>query len=202
MDQATTFKPTAKTSVGGSTAAGTNSRAFCDLKHPLDGSKDLLVASANDETDVSGTRLRDELREAAGSVSPDPRLKIPIASLEVSNRCYRSSRTMTRITYIFWNDTKPAWLRNARPLAHRSGVPTMGRIRPSWTRARAHLPFSPVTFGWVTTREPLVCLLGKWKFEAGRAWEISWVVLTSVRVTFPDGVYPVQFIVVISCRNR
>jgi len=72
---------------------------------------------------------------------------------------------------------KPACY-NVRAPIHRPGVPTMVRIRPSWTSETPHLPYSPMTYGCVITRESLPCLLRKWKSEVGRAWEISSVVPT------------------------
>ena len=197
MDQAwapsngSAFKSTAAQTSGDGciTAAGTSTR------DPLKGdgfenSKEQqlsVVGLRNDESDVRESGRLGHDGDGAGSVShwcadsPEAhRLRNPISSRDVSNRCYRLSRTMTRVTYKIWSEMKLGW-ENARALARRSGAPTVGRIGPSWRRLKGQLPCSPMTFGWVTTREPLVCLLGKWKFEVGRAWETSWVVPTSVR---------------------
>ena len=83
----------AQSSVEGPTAAaGTGSRPFCDLSHPFENSKELLVVLPNDATDVSETRLDHELREAAQSVSP------PGSSDYLSK--FRLPRAMLLITVI------------------------------------------------------------------------------------------------------
>jgi hypothetical protein len=73
----------------------------------------------------------------------------------------------------------------------RSGIPNVGRVRPSTT---LHLPYFQMTYGWATTPVLLACLLDKWKFGDGRAWEISLVVLTSVsgNVSYDIFGYPVR----------
>lgn len=72
---------------------------------------------------------------------------------------------------------------NIRPLIYRSGLPNVERVRPSWTSTML-LPYSPMTYGWVTTRVLRHCLLEKWKFGAGRAWATNLVALTSVSGMF------------------
>lgn len=69
----------------GPAAAGTNSRALCALKIPArEIPKDLSVALQNDTTDVSETRLDDELRESRRPIRKcrlvRPSMKIPITS--------------------------------------------------------------------------------------------------------------------------
>jgi len=69
-----TFKTPVRSSVDRYTAAGTRSRsrAFCDLEHPFENSKDLLVVLPNDATDVSlETRLHGDHREALRSDDDD-----------------------------------------------------------------------------------------------------------------------------------